>query len=225
MEIIHNATESLREYQKQQHNASNPAYHTTPRRSHNDENWCPPPQNSLKLNVDAHCLSDGRWALGMLLRMEDGRLVGAKTEVVHGYDKAIEAEALGLKAAIEFVDWFRDCRNTTEMDVEVGSVDQFRKRRITIEMDNKGIVEAIQNGKYPRTYWGKLARNSGDYIRGDNQININWVRRNGNKAAYEFARWASLEPNKIWAGNFASLPPPVVNHIQKDMMPLIGYHL
>jgi hypothetical protein len=47
--------------------------------------------------------------------MEDGRLVGAKTEVVHGYDKAIEAEALGLKAAIEFVDWFRDCRNTTEM--------------------------------------------------------------------------------------------------------------
>jgi hypothetical protein len=149
MEIIHNATESLREYQKQQHNASNPAYHTTPRRSHNDENWCPPPQNSLKLNVDAHCLSDGRWALGMLLRMEDGRLVGAKTEVVHGYDKAIEAEALGLKSAIEFVDWFRDCRNTTEMDVEVDSVDQFRKRRITIEMDNKGIVEAIQNGKYP----------------------------------------------------------------------------
>jgi ribonuclease HI len=161
----------------------------------------------------------------MLLRMEDGRLVGAKTKVVHGFDKAIEAEALGLKAAIELVDFFRDCRNTIEIDAAIDSAEQFRKRRIIIEMDNKVVIEAVQSGKYPRTYWGKIARNGGDYIRRDTQTTIQWVRRNGNKAAHEIARWARIEPNKTWVENFASLPPPFVNHIQKDMMPLSDYHL
>jgi hypothetical protein len=159
--------------------------------------------SAREANMDAHCLSDGRWALGMLLRMEDGRLVRAKTKVVHGFDKAIEAEALGLEVAIEFVDFFKDRRNTMEMDATNDLVDQFRKRRIIIEMDNRVVVKAVQSGKYPRTYWGKIARNDGDYIRGDTQTTINWVCRNGNKAAHEIARWAKIEPNKTWVGNFA----------------------
>jgi hypothetical protein len=78
MEIIQQAAENLMEFQQHQQN------HISEQRiiqnhSHKTDARCPPPQNCLKLNVDAHCLGDGHWDLGLLLRSEDGRVVGART--------------------------------------------------------------------------------------------------------------------------------------------------
>ncbi|MCI50681.1 ribonuclease H protein, partial [Trifolium medium] len=99
------------------------------------DNWSPPPRNSLKLNVDAHCLGEGHWGLGLILRMEDGSCVGAMTKVVQGFDEAVEVETMGLLAAIE---WIKTLRQQT----------------IVIETDNRTIVQTLQHGRYPRNYWG-----------------------------------------------------------------------
>jgi hypothetical protein len=150
MEAMTNALESLAEYKKQQQPTQTSAtstHRTNRNRSNNNESWKPPPQNSLKLNVDAHRLAgDGRWALGLILRMEDGKLVGARTKFVYGVGDAIEAEALGLDEAIEFSTLYKD-------------------RRIIIEMDNSEVVKAAQRNHYPRRYWGQIVRRSGEYIR------------------------------------------------------------
>jgi hypothetical protein len=59
----------------------------------------------LKFNVDAHPCDDGRWSLGMvLLRSEDGGCVGAVTRIVRGSNNTLEGEALGLQAALDFVE-------------------------------------------------------------------------------------------------------------------------
>ncbi|MCI66728.1 hypothetical protein A2U01_0087986, partial [Trifolium medium] len=83
-----------------------------------------PPNGALKLNVDAHPSDDGRWALGMVLRTEEGKCVGAAMKVVRGSHDILEGEALGLNAAIDLAKTF--------------SVDQ-----IIIEMDSSSIVDAM----------------------------------------------------------------------------------
>jgi hypothetical protein len=65
--------------------------------------WSLPPKDALKLNVDAHSLSDGRWALGLLLRRDDGSCVRATTRIRKGTDCATLAEAMGLEEALKMV--------------------------------------------------------------------------------------------------------------------------
>jgi hypothetical protein len=54
----------------------------------------------LKLNVDAHLLGDGHWALGWILRWEDESWVGAATRVVKGTKDALLAKAIGLSEVV-----------------------------------------------------------------------------------------------------------------------------
>jgi ribonuclease HI len=184
MEILRNAHESLIEYQNQQQQLhSNLVNHATQCRSNNIDGWKHPPQNSMKLNVDAHRLaSDGRWGVGLILRLDDGRLVGARTKVVEGFDAAIEAEALGLEAAVEMADLFRE-------------------RKVIIEMDSSMVVKAVQRNRYPRHYWGQIARKGGYYIKANPNMTIQWVRRTRNEAAHQMAKWAGIEPNMTWFDN------------------------
>jgi ribonuclease HI len=190
MEIIHQAEEAIAEYQNLQKNPIS-EQRITHNRSHNIDAWCPPPQNCLKLNVDAHCLGDGHWGLGLLLRSEDGRVVGARTKVVRGFDDAVEAEAMGLEEAIEFVKIYRN-------------------HTIIIEMDNLSVVNAVNRRCYPHRYWGQIARKGEEFLRVNTQVTLQWVNRNSNKPAHNFARWARVEPNKTWTDN---LPPNIVNSI------------
>jgi hypothetical protein len=107
--------------------------------------------------------------------------------VVDGFDDAIEAEAVGLDAAVDMVELFRDRQNI-------------------IEMDNSVIVKAVATDRYPGRYWGQIARKSGDYVKGHPNVMIQWVRRTGNEAAHHMANWAGIEPNRTWFDNYP-LPP------------------
>jgi hypothetical protein len=77
IEVLRNTLDSLAEYKNQQLKSSQtPAHRTNRNRSNNVENWKPPPQNNLKLNVDAHRLADdGRWALGMSVLHRDRKII------------------------------------------------------------------------------------------------------------------------------------------------------
>jgi ribonuclease HI len=150
----------------------------------------------IKLNVDAHRLAgDGHWGLGMVLRREDGGCVGAATRDVWGLTEAIEAEAMGLAIAIEFLKGFQH-------------------QEVIIELDNQLVVNTVINRSYPRKYWGNLARSSEHFFSENPNCSICWVRRSGNVVAHHLARHAAVEPNSTWVG-FA--PLCIANHIQKDV--------
>ncbi|KAK2419793.1 hypothetical protein QL285_030613 [Trifolium repens] len=161
----------------------------------NNTSWIPPTKGTLKLNVDAHPCDDGRLGLGLVLRTDGGKHVGAATSVVRGSSDALEGEARGLAAAIEFA--YR-----------------FPGNYITIEMDSKIIVDAVNDRKYGRNYWGRLARRNGNVIHTNPQLSIAWTKRTGNLAAHVLANWALSEPNKTWADD----PPLCIKDIiQKEI--------
>jgi hypothetical protein len=117
MEVMHQAQNSLIEYQKLLKPSTNTVHCATRRRI--DGNWCPPPRNTLKLNVDVHLLGDGHWGLGLVLRLEDRSSVGAMTKVVQGVDTT-----MGLATTNEFLA-------------------QFQRHVVIIEMDNSMVVKAL----------------------------------------------------------------------------------
>jgi hypothetical protein len=130
-ETVGKAIKSLQEYK---HN-SNPdqiiSTRINPSTDCNNTSWSPPPRASLKLNVDAHLCSDGRLGLGLVLRDEDGRIVGAATRVQLGSGNVELSETLGLMEALKLID-------------------TLKLRSVIIEMDSATIVRAIQKKSYPR---------------------------------------------------------------------------
>ncbi|GAU28666.1 hypothetical protein TSUD_159480 [Trifolium subterraneum] len=161
----------------------------------NNISWSPPPSNFLKLNVDAHLTSDGRWGFGMLVRRDDGRCVGAATRVCNGDHDADMAEATGLFEALKLVE-----KNHYSNTI--------------IELDAEKIMLVVNKHQFPISNWGQVVRMC-DRVRVSlNHISVSWVNRKGNQAAHELARWAIQEPNKDWSTNFATCITP---HIHKDM--------
>lgn len=68
-----------------------------------NNSWSPPLKDWLKINVDAHFISDGRWCLGLILRREDGGTVVVATKVVRSGGDAKTGEALGIPEALKFI--------------------------------------------------------------------------------------------------------------------------
>jgi ribonuclease HI len=151
--------------------------------------------DSLKLNVDAHLSSDGRWGFGWILRGRDGRCAGAGTRVCFGSNDADLAEATGLREALQFVE-------------------SSHLSNIIIEMDAEKIVKSVQMQSFPRTSWGQVARSCSRVCSQLEKVSVVWVSRQGNQAAHTLACWAMTEPNKFWPNNF---PVCILDHIQKDM--------
>ncbi|GAU17808.1 hypothetical protein TSUD_171970 [Trifolium subterraneum] len=161
----------------------------------NNISWSPPPSNFLKLNVDAHLTSDGRWGFGMLVRSDDGRCIGAATRVCNGDHDADMAEATGLFEALKLVE-------------------KNRYSNTIIELDAEKIVLAVNKHQFPRSNWGQVVRMC-DRVRVSlNHISVSWINMKGNQATHDLARWAIQEPNKDWSTNF---PTCITPHIHKDM--------
>jgi ribonuclease HI len=109
--------------------------------------------------------------------------------------EAIEAEAMGLVIAIEFLKGFQ-------------------YQEAIIELDNQTVVKSVINQSYPRKYWGNLAKSSTKFLSENPNVSIQWVRRASNEVAHHLARHAAVEPNSTWIG-FA--PLCIAKHIQKDV--------
>jgi ribonuclease HI len=193
IDIIEQAASSIREYQQHQEKGSDTKSSNVTPCSH-ESNWSPPPATTLKTNVDAHFHGDGRWGLGWVVRKTDGSCLGAATRIIRARS-AIEAEARGLEAV-------------------VNEVDRFNGQDIIVEMDARIVVEAIKKKRFPRVYWGKIAKKCSMILDKYPNVSISWIRRSGNTVAHNLAKWAAIEPNKNW---LTIVPPQIALHIQKDM--------
>jgi ribonuclease HI len=115
--------------------------------------------------------------------------------VLKGSDDATEAEAMGLREAINWV------------------ISQ-KYNKVIFETDAQAIVKAIRTRTFPRTSWGEIAKHFSRVFSSNEDFSITWVRRENNQAAHTLARWAVLEPNKQWLNSF---PMCIINHVQKDI--------
>jgi ribonuclease HI len=77
---------------------------------------------------------------------------------------AIEGEAKGLEAILL-------------------NINKLNGQEIIIEMDAYSIVQAVQKKIYPRLYWGKIARRSGEMLTQHPNVSLAWVRRTRNRVA------------------------------------------
>jgi ribonuclease HI len=194
-ETVEKAISALHEYKL---NTIPDNIHTTeiqPLPSCNNTRWSPPPRNSLKLNVDAHLKDDGRLGLGLVLRGEDGSIVGAATKAENGSENVELSEVMGLVEAIKMIE-------------------ERHLQNVIIEMDSAVIVRAIQRDSYPRKYWGKLAESCARVLKDRNDITLQWTSKKGNEAAHQLARWAISEPNRFWTQNY---PICIMQQAQKDL--------
>lgn len=195
--VMQRAMKILHEFKSNQHTraCSDP---TDAEKTRNNTRWSLPPKGTLKLNVDAHSLSDGRWGLGILLRRDDGSTVGAVTRVRTGSDDALLAESMDLQEALTLIQ-------------------KWNLPKTIIEMDAKTVVDAVNWRTQPRSDWGNIVKACVKKMKERNNVNVSWIRRIGNTAAHELAKWARYEPNKEWLCNF---PTCITEHIQNDMGPV-----
>ncbi|GAU09995.1 hypothetical protein TSUD_398280 [Trifolium subterraneum] len=173
IQIETNLMRSIQLLQDYQHNCNSllapPSVSSHLSSSSNNISWSPPPENCLKLNVDAHLRDAGHWGIGMILRRSDGRCVGAATKVIKGMKDANLAEATGLKTTLDLL--------------------SLRTRdRVIVEMDALGVVNAVTNRIFPRNQWGMVARSCARVLRDKREISVQWVGRKGNEAAHRLAR-------------------------------------
>jgi hypothetical protein len=198
-DMLQKAMQILHEFQANQGNKamSNPMDSVQIR---NDTSWSLPPKEALKLNVDAHSMSDGRWGIGLLLRRDDGSCVGAVTRVRLGSECALLAEAMGLQEAVNLVQ-------------------SWNLHNVIIEMDAQTIVNSAHKQNPNRTIWGRIVSLCAKKMKERNDVTLVWTRRQGNMAAHDLAKWAEHEPNREW---IASYPTCISHHIQKDMISVIN---
>jgi hypothetical protein len=164
-DMMQRAMQTLHEFQANQSTRamSNP---TETAKIRNDISWSLPPKEALKLNVDAHSLSDGRWGIGLLLRRDDGSVVGAVTRVQMGSDCALLAEALGLQEAVNLIQ-------------------QWNLHKVVIEMDAQN---AAHSRSQHRTIWGRIVDQCAKKMKDRNDITLVWTRRCSNMAAHDLAK-------------------------------------
>jgi hypothetical protein len=164
-DMMQRAMQTLHEFQANQGSRAmrNP---TETEKTRNDISWSLPPKEALKLNVDAHSLSDGRWGIGLLLRRDDGSVVGAVTRVRMGSDCALLAEALGLQEAVNLIQ-------------------QWNLHKVVIEMDAQN---AAHSRSQHRTIWGRIVDQCAKKMKDRNDITLVWTRRCSNMAAHDLAK-------------------------------------
>jgi ribonuclease HI len=128
------------------------------------------------------------------MRKSDGSCAGAGTKVLKGLNDVATAEASGL---LEAMNW----------------VENQKLRNVIFESDAATVVRAIQANSFPRTAWGQIAKNCARVCDRNESYSVNWVSRVGNQSAHALARWAEVEPDKVWSFG----PSCIQTHIQKDM--------
>jgi len=156
----------------------------------------PPSKDWLKLNVDAHFVSDGHLGLGWILRREDGGTVAVVTKVVRSGSDAKIAEALGILEALCYIH-------------------ENKLNSVVVESDSQVSIKAIVEKSFDKTYWGKIIRSCSQIGSWLDKIEFMWTNRGNNHTAHEIARWVAFEPDRQWTSR---IPRPIFDHIQKDTM-------
>ena len=159
--------------------------------------WSPPRCGWYKINVDGAVFKEsGSCGVGVVIRNEEGLLMGAMSKRVELPLKALEAEALAVQEGIQLAG-------------ELGL------REIIIEGDSQVVIKALQNFESCPWPVQKVVEGSLQSLSYFKAWSASHVRRCGNEAAHLMAKMAkTLSTCKIWVED---IPPNIVDQVLKDV--------
>ena len=150
--------------------------------------WTPPRCGWYKINVDGAVFKEsGSCGVGVVIRNEEGLLMGAISMRVELLLKALEVEARAVQEGIQLA-W------------ELGL------REVIIEGDAQGVIKALQNFEVCLWPVQNVVKGSLQCLSYFKAWSTSHVRRGGNEASHLMAKMAkSLSTCKIWVEDILSI--------------------
>lgn len=146
--------------------------------------WLPPPQRSLKLNVDGFIFHDQQISgVGVILRDEKGRVLFAVSKKEMAVNGPIEIELLAILRGLQL------CIHK-------------RITNLVIESDFLVMVQTIQDNGDSMSLLGNVVKDILVIMRFFYQCHIQHVGRMGNEETHKLANHALNITNLCWEGVF-----------------------
>ena len=160
--------------------------------------WSPPPLNWYKVNVDDAVFRDqGGIGVGVVIRSDQGGVMGSMSKKIHLPWGAIEAEAKAMKEGI-LLAWDLGLKN------------------IIVEGDSLVVVQALNGIIAPAISIQKVIEGITWCLKRLDTWKISHSRRSSNTTAHLMAKEASsILENVIWVED---TPPPIANQLLYDVM-------
>lgn len=157
--------------------------------------WCPPPENFIKINVDAAILL-GKSAAAAIARDHNGNIVAVSTAIYNQTFPQV-AEAYGFLLA-----------------VELGH--KLHLQSISVEGDCQTVVKVL-NGEAGHTPWRILGTIECITFLADqfSSISYNFVKRRANSAAHNLASYA-VKHNVQNCWTSAQIPSFILDSLSTD---------
>ncbi|KAM6549548.1 hypothetical protein CsatB_021224 [Cannabis sativa] len=134
------------------------------------ELWCPPTENSIKINVDAAMFDGGNsYGIGLVARDRYSPLVEAKMECFLGRVNPEVAEAIGVREALS---WIKN-RNWP---------------RVVVETDCLTVVQALRSSVHMISLFGQIINECKQLMLELSHVSVFFVKRSANVVAHSFAR-------------------------------------
>lgn len=195
-EIIRQATISIQEYthanllpsSSQQHDASGIHLfnqHRCSTRNHSDSHlpprrWIKPNPNFLKANNDASLRDLGLWALGAIIRDDQGLAMATTTWQIDGFDDAASTEAFSIL-------------KTMQLALDCGFL------RVIFEYDNQTVIKLLKKEiRNNMTYVGKMVNEMLTMKTSFDCCLFSFKHRDCNRVAHHMAQLTLTEPNRVW---------------------------
>ncbi|GMJ02408.1 hypothetical protein like AT4G29090 [Hibiscus trionum] len=132
--------------------------------------WSPPPPNSVKLNFDASFKTSDRVAcLGLVIRDEEGFILGAQCLLLNHVSSNFAAEAWAAKKGIEL------------------AID-LRLRNLVIEGDSLTVIKKLRSKGPDSSNISVIMADAKQLLGCLDSYQISFIRRGGNRVAHELAR-------------------------------------
>ncbi|XP_074377163.1 uncharacterized protein LOC141718682 [Apium graveolens] len=132
--------------------------------------WCPPPQDYLKLNVDASFFPQAdAFSVGMVIRSHNGDFVGAKVTTLPRPSTVLEAESIGIREALT-------------------SVLQRGERKLIVESDSLLSIQAVHHKKNYLLEVGHVIEDCKMFLHSMPDCRVTHIRKQANKVAHSTAR-------------------------------------
>ncbi|WOH16655.1 hypothetical protein DCAR_0936213 [Daucus carota subsp. sativus] len=158
--------------------------------------WKAPEPGKLKINVDASVhAGTSSFALGMVLRDQNGGFCKAKCSRHEGEVTVFEAEAFGVVEALKWI-----------MELGIMNVELESDSLLTVQAVNRGVINFLEVGN--------LINESRLMMIGRPDIDLVFVKKQANRVAHSLAR-VSCEVNCFI--EFESPPPSVLENIMYDV--------
>ncbi|KAM6558077.1 hypothetical protein CsatA_027316 [Cannabis sativa] len=138
------------------------------------ELWCPPMENSIKINVDAAMFSEANsYGIGLVARDRHSPLLEARTECFIGRVNPEVAEAISVREALS---WIKN-RNWP---------------RVVVETDCLTVVQALRSSIHMVSLFGQIINECKQLMLELGQVSVYFIKRSANVVAHNFARASHL---------------------------------